>query len=278
MKWRLFILSLCAACLFHFYNIAAAETYEATVKDVQSELQNFMTRNKYPVKILAGEFKASGYAKEYAKWENLTDDDADMFSKYAKIFMNEWKKYPLDFVKKTKLKAFAFVRKMEVMKQLKGAMPDTEAHVMYLGIDDPWEYDDPDTILRYTLHHEYSHLIDDVIYGDTEYQDVKWLSFNPQGFKYVGSGDEAYKSDEAADKANEEHPQNGFVTGYAMFAIEEDRAETFSWLMTTTYYEKVMEWVKDDPLLAKKVNYMKAFIRKMSPSMNDAYFQKIHGK
>lgn len=277
MKWRLFILSLCAACMFHLHGLAAAETYEPTVKDVQSGLQNFMARNKYPVKILVGEFKASGYAKEYAKWENLSDDDAALFEKYAKIFMDEWGKYPLDFVKKTKLKAFAFVKKMEVMGQLKGAMPDTEAHVMYLGIDDPWDYDDPDTTLRYTLHHEYSHLIDDVIYGDTEYQDPKWLAFNPQGFKYVGSGDDAYQSDEAADKANEEHPQSGFVTGYAMFAIEEDRAETFSWLMTTPYYKKVMEWVKGDTLLAKKVNYMKAFIRKMSPSMNDAYFKKIHG-
>jgi hypothetical protein len=50
-----------------------------------------------------------------------------------------------------------------------------------------------------------------------------------------------------------EHPAPGFVTGYAMSAIEEDKAELYSYLMETAAYRRLKTWIESDSYLAAKV-------------------------
>lgn len=100
------------------------------------------------------------------------------------------------------------------------------------------------------------------------------MALNPPGFLYISRGEAAYYVPEYAHR---QHPQDGFVNGYSLFALQEDKAEVYQHLMIKEDYHKLMRWTETDRVLLNKVNYMKDFIHSISPSMNEEYFRKIHG-
>jgi hypothetical protein len=122
-----------------------------------------------------------------------------------------------------------------------------------------------------TLHHELAHLIDYNFWGNGA-QKAEWTALNPPGFRYVSSelGDNPATRDETL------HPQQGFVTGHALYDFQEDRADTYAYLMTSAGYQRLKNWLPTDPYLAKKIAYYKAVMATRIPSMNDAYFESIN--
>jgi hypothetical protein len=127
---------------------------------------------------------------------------------------------------------------------------------------------------REVIHHEFDHLVTFNIFNTWAPVDSIWLSFNPPGFSYGAGGASAYQSNNSS--LSGEHPTSGFVTGYATTAIEEDKAETYAYLMTTTYYHHLQNWLFSDTDLTNKVNYYKQFISKYSPEMSGNYFDEIN--
>jgi len=93
-------------------------------------------------------------------------------------------------------------------------------------------------------------------------------------FSYGAGGASAYQPGYSGPSG--EHVVPGFVTGYATTAIEEDMAETYAYLMTTTYYHHLQTWQVSDVILANKVNYLIQFISKISPEMSADYFNAIN--
>lgn len=227
---------------------------------------------KYNLNLYFTEFKASDYAKRWAKWTTPDNDDIDKLNRYMKLFTGEWSKYPVEWVKKSNLKGIAFVKTLMVNGQQRYAMPDAYGETLYYDIT----YNSTDEIYeRSSLHHEYYHMIEENYFGDMYYKDEIWASFNPPGFKYKSSGYDAYND---TDYTSKDHPTKGFVTYYSLYGLEEDKAETYSYIMTTEKYHQIIEWTKEDDILAKKVEYMKSFIEKHCSEMNDEYWNNIHNK
>jgi len=57
--------------------------------------------------------------------------------------------------------------------------------------------------------------------------------------------------------------------------LEEDKAETFGYMMTTKKAKLLQEWIKTDPYLKKKYDYMVQFMTSISDDANIYFFDNI---
>ncbi|MCU0438333.1 MAG: putative zinc-binding metallopeptidase [Raineya sp.] len=249
--------------------------YQSKCQDYASSTQRLQkTLGKaYNIEIYTGNFVASDYAKKYCTWKNLSEEDGNALDGYTNLLIEEWQKYPVEWVKKSKLKAIALVKKLSVVSQYRAAMPDAYGEVLYLDIEylgmKGFKY------AREVIHHEFYHMIEENYFGDFYYKDPQWMALNPAEYPYVASqGADAYTDGKYAEK---DHPVAGFVSAYSRYALEEDKAEVYSYIMATHRYEQVKEWIKEDAYLNKKVKYMQDFIAKHCPEMDQKWFDKIHG-
>lgn len=243
--------------------IAARDTASAQVA-----LQMFI--NQYNQKILVASFIPSDYAKMYATWTTLSTDDWPNLASYGQIFICEWSKYPPDWIRQSKVTQIAIVKNLAVEGQSRAAMPDSQGATLFL--DDGYGSSGRNYQQR-VIHHEFYHLIEFVNYGDMYYKDSDWSTFNDPSFKYGSGGVNAYKD---PNYANIEHPQTGFITGYATSAIEEDKAETYAYLFVKESYSKLQTWLSADSILLNKVNYLKKFIFDHNSLMDNSYFQRVN--
>lgn len=235
-----------------------------TIKEIKA------LQEMYNISILTTEFSASDYAKRWSTWENIDNSDYQTLKKFMLVFFEEWTKYPLMWIEKNELKGIAFVQKLNVVGQNRFAMPDAYGEVLYYDID-YLKYGE--RYVRDCIHHEFYHMIEEANYRDMYYKDPKWMVMNPEGFAYGKGGSSAYNSDEYVAK---EHPYEGFVSAYATYGLEEDKAEVYSYLFSTESYQFLIDWIKTDRVLLKKVNYLKSFISSIVPEMDEAYYSKIH--
>jgi hypothetical protein len=66
------------------------------------------------------------------------------------------------------------------------------------------------------------------------------------------------------------------VTGYATYGLEEDMAEVFGYLMTSTGFNHLLKWTKKDDILSKKVVYLLGTIAFQCPELNLPYLKDLH--
>ena len=225
---------------------------------------------RYGIKFYITDIEASSYAKQWAEWKEIENDDIKELSAFLNLFIDEWNKYPVSWVKNSNLKAIAFVKNLRVVGQFRSAMPDAYGEVLYYDIGYAYA---GDTYQKMVIHHEYYHMIEENYFGSMYYKDEEWDSFNPPDFEYGEGGSSAYEEE---NYSNKEHPRQGFIDNYSMYGLEEDKAQVYAYIMTTPLYNKLMKWIETDTILAKKVRYMKKFMQKHSPEINEAYFYKIH--
>lgn len=226
--------------------------------------------NKYNLNLIADSFAGGDYAKNWAFWITPTDADSILFAEFMDVFADEWNKYPLSWIKVNGLRKIAFVKKLTVTGQERFAMPDPYDETLYYDID----------YLRYgedyvseMIHHEFWHMIEEQHFGTMYYRSSTWQSFNRAGFQYGNGGSDAYTDGEYTDG---EHTKLGFVTNYAMYGEEEDRAETYCWFFTTRTWTLLNEWISTDRLLKKKFNWMLNFMESKVPEMNFEYFEAVN--
>ena len=105
-----------------------------------------------------------------------------------------------------------------------------------------WDY------LRVVMHHEFYHNIEEYLYGSSYYKDPAWDALNDAAFEYGSGGAACYTSMPVL--------QPGFVSAYAMCGLEEDKAETFGYLMTDKNKAEIEDMMQTDPILKNKIDYM----------------------
>lgn len=234
------------------------------ITQAQQALQSFVSQYGLTVQIVS--VAASGYPSD--SFNTLTDADLANLKTYGALFIDEWAKYPTDWVVNSKLKSIALVKNFAVSGTVRAAGPDPIKETMYYSVSYSGEY------AREVVHHEYDHLLTYNYFGSWAPSDPTWLSFNPPGFSYGNGGASCYVPGNSC--LTGEHPIAGFVSGYAASAIEEDKAELYGYLMDSTYYHQVKSWVTSDPYLANKVNNYKQFMASHSPEMSGSYFDDIN--
>lgn len=251
-------------------NLNAARNIEAALK----VLQKFAANYNISVEL--------SYPSAYTNvtYTKLTNIDLASFKKYGAIFIDEWAKYPKDWVASSKVQRIVFVRELRNLQlpsndHRVSSLPDAYTDSMYYDIS----YIDKESHVHYVIHHEFDHLITFNNFGSFYPDDQVWKSFNPPGFKYSGSnyangGWSCYEN--ANNCVLDAHAFQGFASGYGATGIDEDKAEVYAYLLDNEYYHQMINWAKTDTYLAKKINYYKASIAKRSPVMSGSYYDDIN--
>jgi hypothetical protein len=110
------------------------------------------------------------------------------------------------------------------------------------------------------IHHEFFHMIDYAERG-TLRGDGEWEGLNPWLFRYGGGGERCRSS--GRDVSDVRKRTNGFITGYAESAPEEDKAELFGCLMVRP--SETARVAASDPVLAAKIALLRRRLDAFTP-------------
>lgn len=190
-------------------------------------------------------------------WSSLTENDAISLQVFSAQLIQEFGKYPTDFVKNSNLKTIGLVRNLRVATIVPAAAPVPTINNMLYDI--PSMVQSGESYSREVIHHEYWHYIDYKISGSFYSADPSWSACNPAGFQYGNGGQSAYLGGYTAQF----HPRAGIITQYSTYGIEEDRAEMFGWLMYSPSSVKDL----NDSGINCKINRLTTLARSLSPSM-----------
>jgi hypothetical protein len=205
----------------------------------------------------------------FATYSLLSESDLGSLKTYGAIMIDEWSKYPTDWVANSNLEYMVFIKNLYI-NFYRGATPDPVGHALYY--DPVYDTTYGDKYARETLHHEYDHLIEYNYFNSYNHSDPTWLSLNPSGFQYGNGGASCY----SGGCPFGEHAVQCFASGYATSGIEEDKAEVYAYLMASESHQDLKSWLPSDACLANKVNNYKQFIASHSPEMSSAYFDQIN--
>jgi hypothetical protein len=121
------------------------------------------------------------------------------------------------------------------------------------------------------FHHEFFHVVDFAINGQAYNRDAGWALLNGPDFRGYRGEDGWSMLGQAAAAPRTDLP--GFLTLYSTSSVQEDKAEVFSFLIADpAFLQRRME---KDPVIAKKVKYLKRVLRRFCPEMNEAFFSKL---
>jgi hypothetical protein len=119
------------------------------------------------------------------------------------------------------------------------------------------------------------HLIDNLFAAEGYFDNDRWAALNAPGSSYTQTGALAMIRDNP-DYVSEEHPKRGFLNGYSLADIYQDKAEVFSWLFITPYYRKARGWMERDTYLRAKFDFMIRALNAMDPMLTEGYFENLH--
>jgi hypothetical protein len=183
---------------------------------------------------------------------------------YAPILAEEWSVYPRLLVERTRLKRIILCAGLAYSGQLRTAIPDFDGDNLYLDVSRGRK---SSAYVRKVIHHEFFHLID--LRDDGKlYQDDSWTALNAPGFKY-GSGGASVQNDRTVSIPTD--AEAGFLDKYAMSGVEEDKAETYCFLVVDPAL--VDKRLTGDSILTSKVNRMKELLRSFCPEMDDGFWK-----
>ncbi|MBN2192975.1 MAG: hypothetical protein JW751_09180 [Polyangiaceae bacterium] len=122
--------------------------------------------------------------------------------------------------------------------------------------------------LRRLVHHELFHFID---YADDDQvlRDPSWDALNDRYFVY-GSGGRAMRDPRSSYLT---HEVPGFVSRYATAALEEDKAEVFSFLMTAP--AELTALGQRDVVIGRKMAAVKRQVGAHLPVLDAAFFRAV---
>ncbi len=169
--------------------------------------------------------------------------DGERSREVARVVEQELGRYPAGFAKKVRLRRVVFVSNLREANKSIPSLPNFEGGLLLdIVPDSPGE----DAYLRRLIHHEVFHFMD---YADDDQlsQDDAWTSLNDEYFVYGFGG----RFERRGRSSGFGSGGPGFVSGYARSALEEDKAETFAFMMTAP--AALAAQVTSDSVLAQKV-------------------------
>jgi hypothetical protein len=237
-----------------------------TIAQAKNYLQTFASQ--YGLTIQLTTIQPSWYVSLFSTYAKLGEADLAAVKNYGALFIDEWAKYPTDWVKSTRVKSIAIVKRLSVIGQTRAANWDPAGQAMYYDVGYLGDY------AREVVHHEYNHLFTYNFYGSATPNDAAWSKLNSPGFSYGLGGAFCYVPGNSC--LTGDHPVPGFVSGYSTSGMEEDRAEVYAYMFTTSYYKKMKSWMASDTILVNKFNHMQQFINKRSPVVTQSFFNEIN--
>ena len=157
-------------------------------------------------------------------------------------------KYTANFLKKINLRYIVFCEKLSISGILTAGIPDHKMRTLILDLKFDSKY------FERVIHHEVFHIIHDG-FRDL-FNTNEWSNFNNKDFKYTACSTCSDKTGLYVYKSF-----NGFFTEYSKTTASEDMAEVYSHIISEK--EIVKEKIDKDPILKKKVEFIKNNILKL---------------
>ena len=191
--------------------------------------------------------------------------------KYYAALIEEFSKYPTEFIKKSNLKRIVLVEKLAEGSTFMAARPITNAETLYYDVT----YFTSELYARYVIHHEFYHMIEEEWNGSAFYKDPNWAAFNEKGFSYGDGGRSAYNQRE--DVWSFVHPMKGFVNWYSSYGLEEDKAVVWGGMFTPELWKLVKTMIRTDSIIGAKVDYLRKFGESYSAEMDEEFWNSLSG-
>ena len=182
----------------------------------------------------------------------LNSSEEDIEKKIPLIEKN-LNKYSSIFLNKINLKYIVLCESLTVSQIDSAGVPNPKTKTLVIDIKFNEEH------FERVLHHEVFHMINESYKKKFSYD--KWKNFNNSEFKYAEC---STCSDRLGLYLLNEN--KGFVTEYSMSTPSEDMAEVFSFIITNK--EKIEDKALIDPILNKKILYIKKNILKIDENFN----------
>jgi hypothetical protein len=200
-------------------------------------------------------------------YEPIADDRSEVAERYVDLFVEEFGKYPTDFIKASKLKRVLFVQGLAVGQQKRAAFPETRGEDLLFDVTAVHN----ERYARHVVHHELYHMLEDDWNGSAYYKDPNWSLLNEAEFQY-GAGGAAYQTGSVWEF---NHPKTGFINIYATSGLEEDKAEIWAVMFVSENWKMIEPMLASDPVLRAKVSYMREFGRSKSPAMGVEFWSEV---
>ena len=178
--------------------------------------------------------------------------------RYVPLLDQELAKYPPEAIRRARVRHIVLCAALRVDGQWHGAATDC-LRTLYLDVSGH--------PTRLELHHELFHAIDWKYKRGTSYVG-EWADLNVDGFAYGNGGRNARDP-----KLSMRVEASGFVTGYAMSAIEEDRAEVFALMMVNMAY--VDKRCTRDSVVEAKVKLIKRIVAEWCAAMGSDHWERV---
>lgn len=195
--------------------------------------------------------------------------DEEKANHYVESFLSkELSIYSAKVFKQSKLRSIILCKKLVSGGDRKAGLAALKLQglIWLLGNNIYFDVEAPlDSYARKVIHHELYHLIDCCDDFNGLY-DNHWKKLNHSGFTYY---DDLLVGQQHKPAAK---PANGFISTYAMTAVEEDKAETFSHMIVD--YKGIEKVAKTDAVLRRKMERMKVLMNKFSSEFDDSFWNE----
>lgn len=128
-----------------------------------------------------------------------------------------------------------------------------------------------DAVLEGIFHAEFSSIL---LRNLPQHLDTKrWLEINPPDFRYLGSGVQAIKQQQASRRLDAALQEAGFLHAYAQASLEEDFNSIASRLLMGD--EALWRSVAQFPKVKEKTMLVMAFYSRLDPQFTRAWFEAL---
>jgi hypothetical protein len=233
--------------LIFFITPLKANTIYNLIKIPNLEIYEINTKNKLKYFYAASSFRL-GVQKNIVC---LGPSKKDLEMKY-KIIYKSLSRYSYEYLKKINFKYIVLCENLSISGINTAGIPDNIMKTLILDIKFNENY------FKRVIHHEVFHIVNDQ-YKEL-FNENEWIKFNDSKFKYA-------KCSTCTEKLGLEtyKKTNGFFTEYSKSTASEDMAEVYSHIIFLKNKE-INEISKLDPILNKKILYIKNRIKKIDNS------------
>lgn len=168
-------------------------------------------------------------------------------ARVARIVIEELSRYPGGFLRAHRFRRVLLCSGLEEAGVKIPSLPNLEQSLVL-------DVDAPDAFLRRLLHHEVFHFMDYTA-DDQVTRDPEWEALNDRYFVYGFGG--RFMRDGATSRFGSGGA--GFVTEYAKSGLEEDKAETFAFLLVSP--GSMQRQTQRDPRLDAKARHLRQWVQ-----------------
>ena len=178
----------------------------------------------------------------------------------ARVLSEELSRYPRRFLEQSRLRRVVLTQSLSEAGAPIPSLPNLEGSLVL-------DVDAPEAFLRRLIHHEVFHFVDYA--GDDQLKrDPAWQSLNDRWFTYGSGG--RYARAPGSGRLTGELP--GFVSRYATAALEEDKAETFAFMLARPAELEAI--AARDAVISKKIAALRAALEQFCPEIDRRFWAR----